>query len=263
MKKDIRAVYFDLDDTLCAYWAASRKGLRQAFEDAKLECGVEKAVETWRRVFSCFAPEIKTDHWYEKYLESGEPTRTEHMRRVLRELNCENEGLAKKLSAAYAEHRDSSLALFPEATEVLDFLRSHPKSLKLGLITNGPADVQRQEIATLGIEGYFDHVLIEGEFKLGKPHPEIFEEATQKWGLAPSQMLFVGNAFEHDVQGAKKAGWWAIWVNKEEEENPGTSPQPDAVVHDLWEILDWLEIERPSHARGISIERESVRNWRK
>ena len=29
----VRAVYFDLDDTLCAYWEASKFALRRAFED--------------------------------------------------------------------------------------------------------------------------------------------------------------------------------------------------------------------------------------
>ena len=56
----------------------------------------------------------------------------------------------------------------------------------------------------------------------------------------------MGNAFEHDVQGAKNAAWWAIWVNKVNEENPGTQPQPDATITDLWQILDWLGIPRPA-----------------
>jgi putative hydrolase of the HAD superfamily len=125
---------------------------------------------------------------------------------------------------------------------VLSFLS---RRYELGLITNGPADVQRQEIATLGIGHLFTHILIEGEFKLGKPHQAIFDEARTLSATSPTQMLFVGNAFEQDVQGAKRAGWHAIWINKSEEANPGGEPQPDAEIVNLWEVLDWLGIEKP------------------
>ena len=191
MRPEIKAIYFDLDDTLCAYWNASRYGLRRTFEEANLACGPDKAVEAWRKVFSYFSPEIKSEKWYEKYLESGEPTRTEHMRRVLRELGCFDEELAQKLSNRYAELRDQCLELFPEAEEVLTYLRSH---YKLGLITNGPADVQRQEIETLKLSKYFDHILIEGEFKLGKPNVEIFGGARQV-GLFAGANAVCGKCF--------------------------------------------------------------------
>ncbi|MBA3725712.1 MAG: HAD family hydrolase [Armatimonadetes bacterium] len=262
MKQQIRAIFFDLDDTLCAYWSASRRGLRQAFEEAPLECDPDKAIEAWRNVFSTFSPEIKTDSWYERYLESGEPTRTEHMRRVLTSLGCPSDQLATKLSARYAELRDASLEPFQETHEVLEFLKS---KYILGLITNGPADVQRQEIETLGIGEYFDHILIEGEYKLGKPHQEIFDEARRLSGFEHDEMLFVGNAFEHDVQGSKNAGWHSIWVNKAMETNPGSGPQPDAVAFNLWEVVDWLGHERPAYADNPEIEgsKAVAKNWRR
>jgi len=242
MKSKIKAIYFDLDDTLCAYWAASRKGLRATFDEHGFNGETEKALEAWRSVFKTFSPEIKKSHWYERYLETGEPTRTEHMRRMLNEMGIPDDKQAAQLSERYAFFRDKNLCLFDEAPVVLSFLQG---KYKLGLITNGPADIQRQEIATLGIEKFFDHILIEGEFKIGKPFPEIFDDARNKWGLQPDEMLFVGNAFEHDVQGAKNAGWHAIWVNKDGEINPGTEPQPDATITDLWDVVAWLGLAKP------------------
>ena len=248
MKSKIKAIYFDLDDTLCAYWAASRKGLRATFEEHGFNGETEKAMEAWRSVFKTFSPEVKQSHWYERYLETGEPTRTEHMRRMLAEMGIPDESHAAALSERYAFFRDKNLCLFDEAPEVLSFLSG---KYKLGLITNGPADIQRQEIATLGIEKYFDQILIEGEFKIGKPHLAIFDDARNKWGFEPDEMLFVGNAFEHDVQGAKNAGWHAIWVNKDGEINPGTEPQPDATITDLWDVVSWLGLEKPSEQRAV------------
>lgn len=242
MKKDIRAVFFDLDDTLCAYWDASRKGLRQAIDEADLPIETGKVLEAWREVFATFSKEIKTDAWYRHYLESGEPTRTEHIRRTLATLGIPSEEVAVKISQEYARLRDKYLVLFPEALPLLRHLKGR---YALGLITNGPADIQRQEINTLGISEYFDHIFIEGEFKIGKPHKDIFDAARNVTGNEPHQMLFVGNAFEHDVQGAKNAGWWAIWVNRGEEVDPGTEPRPDAEIVHLFEVCDWLGIEAP------------------
>jgi len=243
MKRDIRGVFFDLDDTLCDYVTASRTALRKTFEEHNIGVPPDKAIDTWRSIFPSFSKEIKTDRWYEHYLESGETTRTEHMRRTLNALGIECDELAKTLSKRYAELRLDFLKLYPEAKSLLSALKG---SYRLGLITNGPMDVQRQEIERLGIQSDFDTILIEGELKVGKPDPAIFYEAQRKTKLDPSQLLFVGNAFEHDVQGAKNAGWYALWFNSQNEENPGTNPQPDAEIHSLYEVCDFLKIPRPS-----------------
>lgn len=242
MSKDIKAIFFDLDDTLCDYLYASHTGLKKTFSEYDLGVSADEAFQTWRDVYKTFAHEIKSERWYERYLESGEPTRTEHMRRMLKALNKQDEDLAKRLSETYANHRNDLLKLFPETTALLSYL--HGKYV-LGMITNGPADIQREEVETLGIGHYFDHILIEGEVKIGKPHNEIFDEGIRRTGFRPEQHLFVGNAFEHDVQGAKSAGWYALWVNKENEQNPGTAPQPDGIVVHLFEVCDWLGIDRP------------------
>lgn len=242
MNHDIRGVFFDLDDTLCDYVTASRTALRKTFEEFDLGVPPEKAVTIWRSIFPSFSKEIKTDRWYEHYLESGEPTRTEHMRRTLQALKIESDEFAKVLSRRYAELRLDYLKLYPEAEPLLSLLKGR---YKIGLITNGPMDVQRQEIECLGIQSYFDAILIEGELKIGKPDPAIFYQAQKITNLQPSQLLFVGNAFEHDVQGAKNAGWYALWFNSQNEANPGTKPQPDDEIRNLYEVCDFLKISRP------------------
>lgn len=252
----IRAVYFDLDDTLCAYWAASAKGLREAFQEAEIDPDI--GIAEWRTVFPTFAKEIKTDAWYAHYLESGEKTRTEHLRRTLERLSRNEEHLASRISERYAHLRNEYLVLFPDALPLLESLQSR---FPLGVITNGPADIQRQEIARLGIERFFGQVLIEGEFKLGKPNPEIFEAAERHCGLAPEEMLFVGNAYEHDVQGAKTAGWEALWLNRGSEESVLKQPEPNRTISNLYEVCDYLNIERPTQELP-SIPAELVTNWR-
>lgn len=244
----VRAIYFDLDDTLCGYWDASKLGLRQAFE-AHLPEGrtVEEMVLAWAEAFRQFAPTLKQTGWYPIYLKTAEPTRTEQMRRTLAVLGIVDDQLASRLSEAYMQRRDANLALFSDAVEVLEELSAR---FPLGLITNGPADVQRQEIATLGIARYFRNVFIEGEMGEGKPNASVFERAAAAVGCQPVELLMVGNSYAHDVAPALAMGWHGIWIRrasdvapsaKGPEGRPTDSPEPDFVAGNLREIADLLK----------------------
>lgn len=247
---DVEAVFFDLDDTLCAYWEAARKGLHRAFEIfGPSGRSPEEMVGHWGTAFRKFCPTIKGSDWYIEYLKTGEPTRNELMRRTLLEVGIDDPDLANRLGEAYAMERDRQLKLFPDAIEVLGRLKAR---YPLGLITNGPADIQRQEIRTLGLEAWIDHVFIEGEMGEGKPLASVFRRAEKSVGLAPSKILFVGNSYGHDVLPAIQAGWRTIWIRRpsdvapsagyaKPEEKPAGQPDPDQVVSSLIEVADLLE----------------------
>ena len=109
--------------------------------------------------------------------------------------------------------------------------------------------MQRSEIESLSIEGYFDHILIEGELRVGKPARDIFDLAARKWSYEPHEMLFVGNSFDHDVVGAKNAGWQALWMNQEGEPVPeDAAALPDRIITNLLEVLDYLGVPSPEES---------------
>lgn len=245
----VEAIYFDLDDTLCAYWDASKAALREAFErHGPPGHSVEEMFGHWAHTFRRFSPTVKDSDWYKTYLKFGEPTRIEQMRQTLAEVGVVDPERAKALSDAYAQARDRNLALFPDALECLEWLfRKYP----LGLITNGPADIQRQEIVTLGIERFFRHILIEGELGEGKPSPAVFLRAERLVDKRPEQILFVGNSYRHDIQPAIEAGWKTAWIRRasdvppsangnEPEGLPEGAPEPDVTIHALAELLPML-----------------------
>jgi len=250
----VRAIYFDLDDTLCGYWDASKSALKLTFERHGPD-GYEAVdlIRHWAAAFQEFAPTLKQTKWFEGYLQKGEPTRTEQMRLTLARLGIENEDLASLLSQAYMEERDRALVLFPDAIEVLDLLKSR---YPLGLITNGPADVQRQEIGTLAIESYFQNIFIEGEMGEGKPSRAVFERAASVVNCEPHEMLMVGNNYGHDVRAALEFGWHAVWVRRDSdapphaggaeptpEELPVGAPVPDAEIGSLIELIGLLGLD--------------------
>lgn len=246
----VRAVYFDLDDTLCAYWEASKFALFRAFErHGPPGFTPQEMIQHWATAFRGFGPTLKKTDWYPTYLKTGEPTRTEQMRLALLEVGVVDDARAKALGDYYAEERNRALRLFEDTEPVLKLLAAR---MPLGLITNGPADVQRQEIGSLGIEKYFKQVFIEGEIGEGKPLRAVFDRAAEAMGFQGPQLLFVGNSYHHDVLPALQAGWRAVWVRRSTDVPPsGTAPEamppgapaPDATINDLNDLLMMMGME--------------------
>ncbi|MBX3097592.1 MAG: HAD family hydrolase [Fimbriimonadaceae bacterium] len=247
---DLKAIYFDLDDTLCGYWNAAKGGLKHTFSSVTLPDGVtpEGLMEAWVAEFRDFAEEIKRDHWYEIYLSQGGITRMELMRLALARLGIDDARLAFELGDVYGKERRSTLALFPSARELLNALRGQ---VTLGVITNGPADIQREELQDLGIEDCFDHVFIEGEMGEGKPAPRVMQRAVDAAGCEPNQIMMVGNSFKHDIVPAREAGWRTCWIRRDSdvpvtsrtgrvEELPDGAVAPDLTITHLDELYEIL-----------------------
>jgi len=245
----IRAVFFDLDDTLCGYWDAAKKGLNITFEEHPFPGKTtEEVLEVWAAEFAEFGKDMGSSTWYPQYCASGESTRRELMRRLVNALGHDDEDLADRLSHTYYVERAAALELFPEARGVLDELKGR---FQLGLITNGPADIQRQEVQVLRIGSYFGPILIEGELKMGKPKPAVFKMAEELVGASGDQILMVGNSYRHDIVPAHAAGWRTAWIRRPSdvppssktglpEPKPAEGPEPDMTISDLREILPAL-----------------------
>jgi putative hydrolase of the HAD superfamily len=247
---NVKAVYFDLDDTLCGYWLASKAGLKSTFDKIPIEGKTtDEMIQAWGNVFREFSPELKEKtKLYHEYLTSGTVTRNHQMQLTLLSLGIDDMDMAKRLGDSYMFERDHNLKLFPEAIKVLDTLHGR---YQLGLITNGPADIQNQEIDTLGIRHYMDNIYIEGELRLGKPHKSVFDQAAKSVNLNPEQILMVGNSYGHDIKPAIKFGWVSAWVRRDTDvaissrtgkpEDIGPNePKPDLILSDLTDLLPLL-----------------------
>lgn len=106
--------------------------------------------------------------------------------------------------AAYTQ----GIELLPGALQTLHYF-SH---LPLGLITNGPSDMQRAALAKAGIGPYFKAVVVSGDVDVAvrKPDPRIFQIACERLGVAPEKVLMIGDNLEADIQGAQAFGMQAL-----------------------------------------------------
>ncbi|MDM7460064.1 MAG: hypothetical protein P3X24_000200, partial [bacterium] len=93
----IRAVGFDLDDTLCVYMpiaVQARLHILQTHLAARTQLPLDALDQHYRRAFRTVLEELHDPRWYPLYLQEGRATRTETFRRLLQSLQIDDERLA-------------------------------------------------------------------------------------------------------------------------------------------------------------------------
>ncbi|RDI95528.1 HAD family hydrolase [Meiothermus sp. QL-1] len=255
----VRAILFDLDETLildhpvshhalrsCALYASSWYSLDtdrlvQAAEEAALRLwqtspvyaytqriGHSAGEGLWARYTVQTHPALKTLHdWAPGF-------RVAVWQEALADQGIHDEALCEALACRYLGAR----RLFPRYPEV-DALLKALRGYRLGLVTNGVPDLQREKLEGALLEQYFEVVAVSGELDMGKPERGIFEWACQGLGVEPAECVMVGDNPERDVAGAIQAGMRSVWVKR------GFKPRDpryraDLEVKSLLELLPWL-----------------------
>jgi putative hydrolase of the HAD superfamily len=157
---------------------------------------------------------------------------------ALADQGIDDAALAAMLADAFITERKALHVVFPETRRVLEALRSR---VRLGLITNGPPDVQCEKIEKSGLGAYFDTVVISGAVGYGKPRAEIFRIAMERMRCDGTPAVMVGDSLSRDVLGARNAGLRCIWVNRTGAVHDSGFPIPDAEVSDLSRIPELLD----------------------
>lgn len=142
-----------------------------------------------------WAPDYRLDAW------SG----------ALEEHGVNDIPLAERLAEAFQHERRLRHVVFPDAETILQELG---RSYRLGLVTNGAPDLQREKIRGSGLAHFFDSITISGEIGVGKPDPRIFRVALDSLGAKPANIAMVGNSLKRDIAPAQRLGMRAVWVNR-------------------------------------------------
>ncbi|MBR4888832.1 MAG: HAD family hydrolase [Clostridia bacterium] len=138
---------------------------------------------------------------------------------------------------------------FPFIFDLLEEIKS--KGYKLGIITNGKRALQQGKLDLLGIESYFDTVVISGDYaalrcgdegnqSFYKPNPDLFRYTAELLGERPEDLYFVGDNAENDVVGSRNAGFVPIWVKSRSPWALSMEDFPEIVVQDISELRKFL-----------------------
>jgi putative hydrolase of the HAD superfamily len=229
-------VLFDLDDTLCDYSGARTGRLRQAYGDAFSAAGIR---------------DVDIDAVIAESLEIH-PHGSHHFPDLLARHGMTDADVASRAQRWYTGNRFEGLALFTDAQMVLAQVRALQGVRAIGLVTNGPADVQRDKIDLLNLWPEIDFAVISGEFGVEKPDPAIFREALRQGDAAAEDAIYIGDSPEFDMEGAWNAGIRRIWMNRAAISWPLDTPAPEIETRTLTEIPAILanQGEQASSRRG-------------
>ena len=103
-------------------------------------------------------------------------------------------------------------------------------------LTNGNACVRQ-----VGIGGYFRGAIDAAAAGAAKPDRQIFARLIQMAGLAPGEILHVGDDAIADVYGARAAGLRCAWMNRSGAQWPAELPRAEHEVADLAALATLVE----------------------
>lgn len=92
----------------------------------------------------------------------------------------------------------------------------------------------------LGIADAFDTVTISSLAQAAKPAPQIFHIALEKHAVDPEEALHIGDSLRDDVEGAKKAGFHAVLLDRERKQQQA-DVQTITSLEELLPLLERLE----------------------
>lgn len=228
---NVKAILFDLDHTLWDFARNSREAIHDIFTE-------EKITDRYNIPFGEFYTSyiIINDRMWERYRKgslSRLELRNQRFLKTLEKFNVNDVSLAQRFSERYLELSPYKKHLFPGTHEMLQYLQ---KKYPLVLITNGFNEVQYIKIRQNGLEDYFSAIVTSEDAGVQKPSPVIFHMACERSGMQPANCVMVGDDWQADMMGAKKAGLQRIHFDPDKKHT-----QPiDYRIHELNELQTLL-----------------------
>src|SRR3990170_2180716 len=144
--------------------------------------------------------------------------------------------LATRLADRFTAFREEQMFMFPGAHDAIDALKV--LGVKLALVTNGAAGIQRAKVERFALTHRFDHIQIEGEHGFGKPEERAYRHAMQALGVTAPDTWIIGDNLEWEIVVPQRLGIYAIWMDAHGEGLPAdTAVKPDRIIRSLTELL--------------------------
>jgi FMN hydrolase / 5-amino-6-(5-phospho-D-ribitylamino)uracil phosphatase len=221
----IRAICFDLDNTLWDVWPVIRRAeqvmyelLAQRYPRVVAAHTVESMREARERTAAAY-PQMRHDFTF---------LRMQTLRDHAREFGY-GEAMAEEAFEAFIRARNE-VELYEDVLTGLDALRVH---YRLFTASNGNAD-----LSAIGLAHYFERSLAARQVGVLKPDPAIFHKVVEGTGLELAEVAYVGDDPQLDVEGARRAGMQAVWINRD------GSPWPDALEPPAFTVRSLHELDR-------------------
>ena len=198
----IKAIFFDIDDTILDYDKCALFTVRRACET--LGVPYSEAVQTeYRRVDDALWAQQKAGVLT---IPQVLDKRNAHMMDYL--------GLTDGIS-----FQEAFIAAFAESADLVEGVEAvlaacKEKGLPLYCASNGFMEVQVNRLTKAGVLHYFEQLFVSQSIGYEKPNIRFFEHCLEQTGYTPEAVLMVGDSLTADIKGALNAGWNVCYLNR-------------------------------------------------
>jgi 2-haloacid dehalogenase len=139
---------------------------------------------------------------------------------ALESLRIDDADLHRRLMSLYL-----SLDVFPDVKPTLERLKAG--GLKLAILSNGTPAMLASAVSHSGIGPLLDAVLSVEDVGVYKPHPSVYQLASDRLNIAPGAICFLSSN-GWDAYAAKAFGFQVIWCNRFKQVAERIPTTPDA-----------------------------------
>jgi HAD superfamily hydrolase (TIGR01549 family) len=205
---DVRAVLFDLDDTLFDHRHSCRSGL----------AAVQQNFQRLQEI-----PLDEVERGYMALLEESHPNvlqgvialeeaRVERFRRLFlqagEEVSPARAGVCAEL---YQKAYRAARRPVPGAIPLLRRLRS---MAKIAVVSNNLIEEQKEKLRCCELYPFVDCLVVSEEIGAAKPEPAIFEVVLSRLRCGAQEAVMVGDSWTEDIIGAHGVGIRPVWLNR-------------------------------------------------
>lgn len=231
----LKAVLFDLDDTLFDHTYSSQQGLialtqpHECFQAVPL-AEVEKAYSELLEKYHARVMQREIT------LDEARLTRTQQLFAYFGaqiELAQIHQAIARYIEAYRLQRQ-----VVPGTLALLQALHTR---VRIAVVTNNLTAEQVGKIQACGLAPYIDALVTSEDVGVVKPDPEIFKTALQRVACTSQETVMIGDSWSSDIRGATQVGIRAIWLNRKGQ----TCPDPTLAteiqaLEPLEEILETI-----------------------
>jgi putative hydrolase of the HAD superfamily len=248
MSGRVRAVLSDLDDTLFDHAHATRCALRTLRDEVAVlgECALDELERRHRTLLDALHAEVLAGRM------SIDIARVERFRRLIATVAPDRAGEAAQ-DAALSYRRAYAASWRPVAGALALVGAIKDAGLTLAVVTNNVVHEQRRKLEHCGLAPFVDVLVASEEAGVAKPDRAIFDAALGRVGATAAEAVMLGDAWDTDIEGARRAGVRAVWLNRLGAERPdhGGAADDGGPLH----LVDELRSLEPT-AEAIAVLRK-------
>jgi putative hydrolase of the HAD superfamily len=228
----LKAIFFDIDDTLFSTTAFADRA-RRAAVDAMRRHGLRLPADHLLRELQEVIAEFSSnhEHHFDKLI----------LRLPPRSFDGVNPAILVAAGVrAYHDAKDRHLKPYPDVPPAL--ARLARTDLVRGIITAGLPAKQGDKLLRLGLYDFFTPtaLFISEQIGISKPNVKLFQRACEGVGVAPRETMYVGDHPTHDIDPANALGMVTAHVRRGKHAPEHGRSKPAYQPADFKELLTLL-----------------------